>query len=169
MKQIKLVFPLAVGLLAGCSSETDGQQQTASVVKTTVVDTDFASAAASSPIATQILNSPQEQDILSSSRQAMEQISASEVLAASAAAASAAQQASAPRSSDTLMLPALAPACERYFRRAEQCFSRTDNGDALVDMSREAQEELAHEQPDEESCLALNRSFDAVARNLGCE
>ncbi|WP_304334348.1 hypothetical protein, partial [Conchiformibius steedae] len=81
MKQIKLVFPLAVGLLAGCSSETDGQQQTASVVKTTVVDTDFASAAASSPIATQILNSPQEQDILSSSRQAMEQISASEVLA----------------------------------------------------------------------------------------
>ena len=166
MKQIKLVFPLAVGLLAGCSSETDGQQQTASVVKTTVVDTDFASAAASSPIATQILNSPQEQDILSSSRQAMEQISASEVLAASAAVAA---QASAPRSSDTLMLPALAPACERYFRRAEQCFSRTDNGDALVDMSREAQEELAHEQPDEESCLALNRSFDAVARNLGCE
>ena len=166
MKQIKLVFPLAVGLLAGCSSETDGQQQTASVVKTTVVDTDFASAAASSPIATQILNSPQEQDILSSSRQAMEQISASEVLAASAVVAA---QASAPRSSDTLMLPALAPACERYFRRAEQCFSRTDNGDALVDMSREAQEELAHEQPDEESCLALNRSFDAVARNLGCE
>ncbi|QMT33346.1 hypothetical protein LNQ82_02175 [Conchiformibius steedae DSM 2580] len=166
MKQIKLVFPLAVGLLAGCSAETDGQQQAASVVKTTLADTDFASAAASSPIATQILNSPQEQDILSSSRQAMEQLSASDILAASAAVAA---QASVPRSSDALMLPALAPACERYFRRAEQCFSRTDNGDALVDMSREAQEELAHEQPDEESCLALNRSFDAVARNLGCE
>nr|UOP05476.1 hypothetical protein LVJ77_04840 [Conchiformibius kuhniae] len=91
-------------------------------------------------------------------------MSASEV----AAAASAASAALSVDAENNLALPALAPACERYFRRAEQCFSQNENRDALLAMLDEAREELAHEQPDEAACTDLNRSFDAVARNLGC-
>nr|UOP05477.1 hypothetical protein LVJ77_04845 [Conchiformibius kuhniae] len=69
MKQIKWFVPLAVGLLAACSSETS--EQLASAAPSRASGEDFAAAAASSPIAAQIFNSPQEQDILSSSRQAM--------------------------------------------------------------------------------------------------
>lgn len=162
-KQIKWILLLTVGCLVACSSET--AEQSASEIKDHSVNEDFEAAAASSTIATQILNSPQEQDILSTSRQAMTQINASDVLAVEQQTASAASG-----TAESLPLPALPVMCEQYFRRSNQCFSSIDeNSQRLLEMNRVAHEKIANEHPTEEACVALDRSFDRVARNLGCE
>lgn len=162
MKWIKWVFPVVLGVLVGCSSETEEQRR--STAKHVAITEDFNAAAASSEIATQILNSPQEQDILSSSRQAMSQVNASDVMLAQQQAASVAV---AP--TESLALPALPAVCERYFQRVERCFSTQENSEALLAMNEEAKEAIAQEKHTEEACLALDQSFDAVARNLGCQ
>ncbi|MDO5356133.1 MAG: hypothetical protein Q4E77_01380 [Conchiformibius sp.] len=132
------------------------------------VVTNFASAAASSPIATEILNSSQEQDILSSSRQAMAAVSASEVEAFEKEVQAEVLEHHAASSPN---IPPMNAVCTQYFQRVERCFTQVgaEEGEALLGMTRDAQAELAAEQPDEESCSALNRSFNAVARNMGCE
>lgn len=125
--------------------------------------------AASSPIVSQILNSPQEQDILASSRQAMAEVSASEVAVASAVMASAAQtvETTEVAPEDTVKLP---PVCEAYYQRVDKCFAKDSEFAAeLREMNQEARLDLAHDNPTDKACTSLNQSFNAVARNLGCE
>lgn len=168
MKYSVLWIVGAAACLSACSDDapTPVAPPLTAASSSAEVVTDFASAAASSPIATEILNSSQEQDILSSSRQAMAALSASEIAAFEEAKSDVFVHASASAPN----IPPMNAVCTQYFQRVERCFSQVgeEQGEALLGMTREAQEELAVEQPDEESCSALNRSFNAVARNLGC-
>ncbi len=64
----------------------------------------------------------------------------------------------------------LPTSCEQYFRRTEACFAKQgEDATALLQMQSDARYDLAQQNPDEATCVALNQSFDAVARNLACE
>lgn len=162
---------LAVGLSA-CSKEPDSTPVTppltaassASVPVVIAASAASASVGASS-IATQILNSPQEQDILASSRQAMQSISASDIAEFQAAASQAASN-----SASSVLLPPLPRACTQYYQRVEQCFATQPDAEGLLSLNEELKNDLVEQNTaDEQSCLALSRSFDAVARNLACQ
>lgn len=123
----------------------------------------------SSDIAAQILNSPQEQDILQTSRLAMQSITASEVaefrrLQASAEAFS--ERGHADVNAD---LPPLPEACEQYYQRVSACFAKQSESEFLLEMNAQLKADLAREGTDEASCRLLNDSFQAVANNLACE
>lgn len=121
-------------------------------------------ASAPSGIAAQILNSPQEQDILASSRQAMQSVTASDVAEFQAAASQVANSAS------SVLMPPLPQACTQYYQRVEQCFAKQADADGLLSLNEELKTDLLEQNSaDEQSCQVLNRSFDGVARNLGCQ
>lgn len=138
----------------------------ASAASAPIVVTASAASAASEPasIAAQILNSPQEQDILASSRQAMQSVTASDVAELRAAASQVANSAS------SVLMPPLPQACTQYYQRVEQCFAKQSDADGLLNLNEELKTDLLEQNSaDEQSCQVLNRSFDAVARNLGCQ
>ena len=138
----------------------------ASAASAPIVVTASAASAASEPmsIAAQILNSPQEQDILASSRQAMQSVTASDVAELRAAASQVANSAS------SVLMPPLPQACTQYYQRVEQCFAKQSDADGLLSLNEELKADLLEQNSaDEQSCQVLNRSFDAVARNLGCQ
>ncbi|SSY81091.1 hypothetical protein [Alysiella crassa] len=124
-------------------------------------------AVASSPIVAQILSASEEADIITSSKQAMANVSASEIAAASALAASV----------ETVYLPEddlpevkLPEVCERYYKRVDACFAKqSENSEELRMMNQEARVDLATDKPTDSTCEALNKSFNGVAQNLGCE
>lgn len=154
-------------LLAACGGDENASSAVPPPPAQNASADNFAAAAASSPLATEILNSAQEQDILSSSRQAMREVSASEI----ALFEDTASDIFVHNTGTSAPVPPMNAVCEHYFQRVERCFAQTDaeqGGAVLLEMTRQAQAEIAAEQPDETACSALNRSFDAVARNLGC-
>ena len=146
-------------LLAACSpSETTSPKPNAS----------SPAAASQSVVAEQLLNVAAREDILQTSKQAMQNASASDWVAASEPLV---QPLPAPQSaSDTSHLPPLNAVCEQYYQRADACFAKqSDDANALRLQNQTAREDALRQQPDEAACTALNRSFDAVAQNLGCE
>ncbi len=126
-------------------------------------------AAVSSPIVAQILSASEEADVITSSKQAMANVSASDVAAAaSSVAASEPQMVFLPE--DDLPEVKLPDTCERYYKRVDSCFAKqSENSEELRLMNQEARVDLPADKPTDSTCEALNRSFDAVARNLGCE
>lgn len=150
--------PIAPPLTASAVSASSASAASAPTVAT--------ASAASEPasIAAQILNSPQEQDILASSRQAMQSVTASDVAELRAAASQVANSAS------SVLMPPLPQACTQYYQRVEQCFAKQSDADGLLNLNEELKTDLLEQNSaDEQSCQVLNRSFDAVARNLGCQ
>lgn len=131
-----------------------------------------APAAPSSPIVAQILNTPQEADIITTSKDVMQNVSASDIAAASALAASQSQT-----PVETVFVPEddlpnvkLPDACERYYKRVDACFAQqADNSEELRVMNQEARVDLAADKPTDRTCEALDQSFNAVARQLRCE
>lgn len=120
-----------------------------------------------SPIVSEILNSPQEQDILATSRQAMQNITASDVAAVASEAAPPAEEIIDQTASNNVQLPAL---CEAYYQRVDRCFAKdSKDGEALRIMNQDARLDLAADNPTDQTCSTLNKSFDVVARNLACE
>lgn len=129
-------------------------------------------------IASSILNTPQTDDILQANKQALSQISASDIAAAEQLNTHfdnatpidiQVQAASTSNISDTpIDLSKLPESCRQYYQRAERCFATQTNADALIQLLREQQQDLLQDNPDETACQILNRSFDAVAQNLQC-
>lgn len=172
MKSNLLFWSSALVLgLSACSQEPANTPiapplTAASAASAPIVVTASAASAASEPmsIAAQILNSPQEQDILASSRQAMQSVTASDVAELRAAASQVANSAS------SVLMPPLPQACTQYYQRVEQCFAKQSDADGLLSLNEELKADLLEQNSaDEKSCQALNRSFDAVAQNLGCQ
>lgn len=162
MKSNYLCFGATLFLLSACSDEPQNTPVAPPLIAQQASEP-FAQAAASSPIATQILNSPQEQDILASSRQAMQSVTASDIAEFQAAASQVVNSAS------SVLPPPLPQACAEYYQRVEQCFANQNDGEGLLSLNEELKTELLEQNnADEQSCRSLNRSFDAVARNLGC-
>lgn len=160
-----VVLFMSLWTLSACSNETQTHQTTPST------QTASSASATVNPIASAILNVPQSEDILISSKQAMRDITASDVAAIS----------DTTYLPDTLIiandteiasslaeLPPLPTTCQQYFQRAQNCFQQQAHADGLLNLLQQQQLELANEQADENSCQNLARSFDAVANNLGC-
>lgn len=134
---------------------------------------EMAASSASNSIAAQILKTETRDNILVSSKQAMLDISASDIAAVS--------MVSPPNNSFTPLpdfnasdanLPPLQAACEHYYQRADACFAQQgDDANALRHHNQLARIQAQRQTPtpDEATCIALNQSFDAVAQNLGCE
>lgn len=172
MKQnLSFILWIAIFNLLGCSPDGDKTNHDSASEITSVASAQQTASheiqTASSEIASKILNSPQEQDILLTSRQAMSSVSASDMAlmqtASVVVSASEIEEVAKP------LLPMVAE-CNQYFQRVERCFSRdNENSERLLEMNREAREEVAKEQPTAQECIELNNSFNAVARNLGCE
>lgn len=162
----EILPPLTASSASSASSVAKQQASESEVVAK------IAASAASEPssdIAAQILNSPQEQDILQTSRLAMQSITASEVaefrrLQASAEAFSARGHADV-----NADLPSLPEACEQYYQRVSACFAKQSESEFLLEMNAQLKADLAREGTDEASCRLLNDSFHAVANNLACE
>ena len=123
-----------------------------------------------SAIVSQILNSPQEQDILASSKQAMENITASEVALVGVSAVAVASSAAVEVAEPTAPAVHLPETCERYYQRVDRCFAKQpENSEELRQMNQDARLDLVADKPTDKTCVALNESFNGVARNLGCE
>lgn len=136
--------------------------------------------AAASDIAGQVLQIPQRDDIITSGREAMRDVSQADIDAVQNPPPpgvddwppkqhpNIAPLPAAPRRRNG-SLPPLPDACERYFQRAAQCYAGQGEFAAeLQQMTEEARADVAEGMPDEAACVELNRSFDAVAQNLGC-
>lgn len=125
-------------------------------------------------IASAVLNVAQSEDILHSSKQAMHNITASDIAAASQAMMDTAtplivhhdaiQAASLPAD-----VPPLPERCQHYFARAQSCFQKQHHADGLINMLQQQQMDLAQDSPDAIACDRLYRSFDDVAHHLACE
>lgn len=164
MKSIYLSLSAAILMLSACSEQPESTPVAPPLIAQQASAT-FASAAASSPIASQILNSPQEQDILASSRQAMQSITASDI----AEFQNAGQGASVAMVASDVSLPPLPQACSEYYQRVEQCFAKQADSEGLLSLTDEMKTELMIQaNADEQACQALNNSFNGVADNLGC-
>lgn len=172
MKQsLSFIFWIAILNLLGCSPEAEktnlGSASDIASVVSAQQEINHETQTASSEIASKILNSPQEQDILLTSRQAISSVNASDI--ASVNTASVVVSASEIAEVAKPLLP-MVEECNQYFQRVERCFSRdNENSERLLEMNREAREEVAKEQPTAQECVELNSSFNAVARNLRCE
>lgn len=152
-------------MLAACSEQPDSTPVAPPLIVQQASQT-FAQAAASSPIASQILNSPQEQDILASSRQAMQSITASDI----AEFQNIAHSASAVSRASDVSLPPLPSVCSQYYQRVEQCFAKQSDHEGLLSLNEELKNDLVLQaNADEQSCRILNDSFNGVARHLGCD
>lgn len=168
----RLIVLISIVTLGACRPENHTpttEYKTASAVEDTG---NMAVSEPASSIVSQILNSPQEQDILATSKQAMDSVTASEVAAVSASMAAAA--ASVPEESNLEQVNTpevhLPETCERYYQRVDRCFSKQpENSAELRQMNQDARLDLVADKPTDQTCLALNESFNAVARNLGCE
>ncbi|MDK4607921.1 hypothetical protein [Kingella kingae] len=153
-------------LLAACSpSETTSPESNHS----------SSPAASQSAVAEQLLNVVSRENILQTSQQAMQNASASDVAnewtVTMLTSAPESLPLPAPQSaSSTSHLPPLNAVCEQYYQRADACFAKQgDDANELRLQNQTAREDALRQQPDEAACTALNRSFDAVAQNLGCE
>lgn len=165
MRRLLLCGVLAVWL-SGCGGEK-GQPETAAASAVSAASSSKGQTVSSAAAA--ILNTPQQADILTTSKQALASASAADLtdevpplpLPSVSASATAVQAAS------EVVLPEI---CEQYFRRADTCFAaQDDEAAALQGMNQQARMELAAASaPSENECRALNSSFDAVAANLGC-
>lgn len=165
MKPIYLSLSAGILMLSACSEQPESTPVAPPLIAQQASSVTFASAAASSPIASQILNSPQEQDILASSRQAMQSISASDI----AEFQNAGQGASVAMGASDVSLPPLPRACSEYYQRVEQCFAQQADSEGLLSLNEELKTDLVIQaNADEQTCQALNSSFNAVADNLGC-
>lgn len=156
-------FTLCTCLLAltACSQEKNNEKIAASQI----------AASANNHIASAVLNVEQGEDILHSSKQAMLDISASDIAAASQAQFNPAALAieTEPQTASSLAeLPPLPASCQQYFQRAQTCYQTQAQAEGLINMLQQQQIELAAENPDEAACKSLAISFDAVAINLGC-
>lgn len=170
MNRIFLLNGLMCLWLAACQPQTQAPVHTpesASAVKKTPVQ---AASETSSPIVSQILNSPQEQDILISSKQAMASVTASEVHAISASQAAFAASGESVATHTHTAEVHLPETCERYYERVDRCFAKQpENHEELRQMNQDARLDLVADKPTDKTCMALNDSFDGVARHLGCE
>lgn len=166
-----LLFWSSVLVLGACSREPDSTPvvppliAASSASAPTMLEASSVSAVSkSSGIAAQILNSPQEQDILATSRQAMQSITASDVAEFRAVASQVAN------SESEMVASSLPQSCIQYYQRVEQCFANQPDGEGLLSLNDELKNELVEQDSaDEQLCQGLNHSFDAVAQNLGCQ
>lgn len=170
-----IIITLSIITLAACKPEAASEEPVLLVQPNFVASAPApvsAPAAPSSPIVAQILNTPNEVDIITSSKEVMKNVSASEVAAASALVASQTE-----KPVETVFLPEddlpnvkLPEVCERYYKRVDACFSKQpEHSEELRIMNQEARVDLATDKPTDKTCEILDKSFDAVARNLRCE
>lgn len=150
---------LCCTILVACSREKD----VSAVVAQQASDS-------SQYMASAILNVPQDADILQSSKQAMMDVNASDVLAMeqASAALSVGYATTTISASDLAPWSSLPESCTYYFQRAERCYQNQANSVGLINMLHEQRMELADDPPDEVACQKLAQSFDAVANQLGC-
>ncbi|AUX61858.1 hypothetical protein BWP33_08610 [Simonsiella muelleri ATCC 29453] len=157
-------------VLLACRPETQAPTPKPTTIVPKSASTPIAASESTSDIVSQILNSPQEQDILASSKQAMENVTASEVAAIGASAVAVASSAAVEVAEPTAPAVHLPETCERYYQRVDRCFAKQpENSEELRQMNQDARLDLVADKPTDKTCAALNESFNGVARNLGCE
>lgn len=177
MKQ-SITFLLMLLSLAACKHETKKVEEDAVLL----VQPNFqapasapavvsAPAVPSSPIVAQILNTPQEVDVITSSKNAMNNVSASDIAAASELVShqtAGVETVYVPE--DDLPQVKLPARCEQYYKRVDSCLAtQSEHSEELRLMNQEARVDLATDKPTDKTCEALDKSFDAVARQLRCE
>lgn len=140
-------YGLCVFTLIACQPE---HQESASTPNT-----------AAQNIASAILNTPQQNNILHTKNEAVFPIDASDIALIESASVVSVN----PKASDTNNLP---ETCHQYYQRAKYCFSKQNQADALIQLLQEQETELQKEQPNEATCQALNHSFDDLAQHLQC-
>lgn len=161
---MRRLFCLAVAVFLAACGDTQKQPET---IGQTASAASAATQGASSAAAA-ILNTPQQADILTTSKQAMASAAASDWSAYTPPLPPQMPTLSASAASGSVALP---ESCEQYFRRVDACFAEQgEDAAALRALNQDARNELAAaaSAPAETECQALNSSFNAVAANLGC-